>query len=43
MIEKAKIVIDKGRHFSTLLNDLSKMLDCLPQDLITAKLHLYEF
>ena len=30
MIGKAKAMMDKGGHFSALLADLSKALDCLP-------------
>ena len=40
--EKAKRLIDKGRHFSALLTDLSKV-DCLPHELLIAKLDAYRF
>ena len=42
MREKAKRLIDKGRHFSALLTDLSKV-DCLPHELLIAKLDAYRF
>ena len=38
MIKKAKIVMDKGEHFSLLLPDLSKVFHCLPYNLLIAKL-----
>ena len=43
MIEKVKRAMDKGGHFSALRMDLSKVFDCLPQDLIIAKLDAHGF
>ena len=41
MIEKWKNCLDKKGSCGVLLTDLSKAFDCLPHDLIIAKLHAY--
>ena len=43
MIEKWKKTVDNGNVFGALLTDLSKAFDCLPHDLINAKLNSYGF
>ena len=43
MIEKWKTAIDNGGVFAALLTDLSKAIDCIPHDLIIAKLAAYGF
>ena len=43
MLEKLKNAANKGKVFSTLLTDLSKAFDCLPNELIVAKLNAYGF
>ena len=43
MMEKWKNSVDKGKTFGALLADISKAFDCLPHDLIIAKLNAYGF
>ena len=41
MIEKLRKSLDSGGASAALLTDLSKAFDCLPHDLLIAKLHAY--
>ena len=43
MLEKWKKAVDSKKVFGALLTDLSKAFDCLPHDLIIAKLNAYGF
>ena len=43
MIEKLRNSMDQGKFFEALLTDLSKTFDCLPHELLAAKLSAYDF
>ena len=43
MLEKWKLAVDNKKTFGALLTDLSKVFDCLPHDLLGAKLNAYGF
>ena len=43
MLEKWKSLVDKEKAFGILLTDLSKVFDCLSNELIIAKLNAYGF
>ena len=41
MIQKWRAFLNQNGTFATLLTDLSKAFDCLPHNLLIAKLHAY--
>ena len=43
MIEKATKIFNKSGTFDTLLTDLIKVLDCVTNDVLIAKLHAINF
>ena len=43
IVQNYKKALDQGNEYGALLTDLSKAFDCLPHDLIVAKLYAYGF
>ena len=43
MTENWKQSLDQGGHYGAPLADLSKAIDCIMHDLLTAKLQEYDF
>ena len=43
ILEKWKSVVDNKSNFGAVLSDLPRALDCLPHDLLLAKLNTYGF
>ena len=43
MIEKIRKILDKGGTYGALLTDLSKAIDCITYDLLTAKFHALNY
>ena len=43
MLEKWKSAVDKGKSFDELLTGLLKVFNCLSDELLIAKIHIYRF
>ena len=43
MLEEWRSTVDKRKYFAALLTDLSKAFNCISNELVLTKLHVYGF